>query len=205
MFKLSRAIIVFALISLSSQLWAHGGVANVGNTCRLSVGPYKMNFAGYQAQNGTSERFCDDLPVIGKSIITLDFIDGKLRDMTVNFRVIKVDKAPLGTEEDGKVKEDELTQKPFFEIPAKQYPNGIMTINQNFTEKGYFVGYLIAETKDDKYISRFPFSVGYDNFNILSGINFKSPWPFIGFFVVMAILSLFIGKQIANFKKRRLK
>jgi len=190
-------------MSVSSQLWAHGGVAAVGNMCRLSIGPYMMNFAGYQSTGSSSERFCDDLPVVGKSIITLDFIDRKLRDMTVNFRVIKVDHAPLGTEEDGKVKEDELAQKPFFEIPAKHYPNGIMTINQNFTEKGYFVGYLIAETEDNKYISRFPFSVGYDNFSILSGVNLKSPWPFIGFFVFLAIMSLFIGKQLANYKRRK--
>ena len=192
MIVLSRLIIVCVLLSLSGQLWAHGGVVSRGNECRLLVGPYTINFSGYQPQNNRSELFCDDLPVVGESIIVLDFVDRKLRGMTVNFRVIKADAAPLGTEEDGKVNEGELAQKPFFEIPAKHYPNGMMTIEQNFTEKGYFIGYVIVEDEDEKFISRFPFSVGFPEEGVLDVIKI----PLAAFFAIV-VLVWFVRKKRA--------
>ena len=103
MFTTSKVIIVCVLLAVSSQLWAHGGVVSRGNECRLLVGPYTINFSGYQPQNNRSEQFCDDLPTVGESIIVLDFVDKKLRNMTVNFRVIKADAAALGTVEDGRL------------------------------------------------------------------------------------------------------
>jgi len=193
MYKLSRMIIVIALLSMSSQLWAHGGVVSMGNTCRLLVGPFTINFSGYQPQKNRSEQFCDDLPVVGESIIVLDFVDRKLREMTVNFRVIKADGPPLGTEEDGKVNEAELAEVPFFEIPAKHYPNGIMTINQHFTKKGHFVGYVIVEDGDEKFISRFPFSVGYPKNNILDMLS--NPYIVIAIILMLLIMVLFISKK----------
>ncbi len=184
MFAVFRMIVVCALLSLSSQLWAHGGVMNEGNECKLRVGPYVMNFSGYQPENNVSKQFCDDMPTVGKSIIVLDFVDRKLRDMTVNFRVIKADVAALGTEEDGIVNEAELAQTPFFEIPAKHYPSGTMTISQAFLEKGHFVGYVVVEGENEKFISRFPFSVGYPS----GGIPAALKVPIAVFLVIMVIM-----------------
>ncbi len=157
MLKIFYALI---LVGLSTASWGHGGVANEGNLCKLKVGPYVMGFSGYQPENNVSKQFCDDLPGIGKSIIVLDFIDDKLRDMTVNFRVLKSDSAALGNADDGVVNEAELAQTPFFEIPAKHYPTGSMTISQEFKEEGHFVGYVIVEGENERFVSRFPFSVG---------------------------------------------
>jgi len=196
--KLSRVIIVFILLSLSSQLWAHGGVVSRGNQCRLLVGPYVINFSGYQPQNNQSELFCDDLPMVGESIIVLDFIDKKLRNMTVNFRVIKADAAPLGTAEDGKVNEAELAQTPIFEIPAKHYPMGMMNIEQDFTEKGHFVGYVIVEDENEKYISRFPFSVGYPEEGILDIIKI----PIAVFLMIIIMIWLVRRKRVVSDEKK---
>jgi len=201
MFKLSKIIIVCVLLSISSKLWAHGGVVSMGNQCKLLVGPYSINFSGYQPLKDRSEQFCDDLPVIGKSIIVLDFVEEKLRDMTVNFRVIKSNVAPLGTAEDGVVKESELAQVPIFEIPAKRYPNGTMIIEQDFTEKAHFIGYVIVEGKDEKFISRFPFSVGYPKTNILA--MFSSPLTIVLIFLAMGLLVLFISKKIDDANKEK--
>jgi hypothetical protein len=192
---------MFLLLSVSGQLWAHGGVVSMGNQCKLLVGPYTINFSGYQPQKGRSEQFCDDLPVVGESIIVLDFVEEKLRDMTVNFRVIKVDAAPLGTEEDGKVNEAELAQTPSFEIPAKHYSNGTMIIKQNFTEKGHFVGYVIVEDDDEKFISRFPFSVGYPKNNILD--IFSSPLYVVILFLALGLLILFVSKKRDESNKKK--
>ena len=61
MFAVFRIVVVCVLLSLSSQLWAHGGVMNEGNECKLRVGPYVMNFSGYQPENKVSKQFCDCL------------------------------------------------------------------------------------------------------------------------------------------------
>lgn len=161
-----KCIYALLLLVTTTLAWGHGGVSNDGNECKLSVGPYFMGFSGYQPENNLSERFCDDMPNIGKSIIVLDFIDRKLLDMTVSFKVINADTAALGTADDALVNEAELAEKAFFEIPAKVYPSGTMKIDQDFKEKGHFVGYVIVEGGNEKHISRFPFSVGYEQWGI---------------------------------------
>jgi len=196
MFKGAYALL---LVLVSTVSWGHGGVMNEGNECKLRVGPYIMNFSGYQPENNVSKQFCDDMPTIGKSIIVLDFIDRKLRDMTVNFRVIKAKEAALGTAEDGIVKEDELAQTPFFEIPAKEYPTGTMTISQNFSEKGHFVGYVIVEGENEKFISRFPFSVGFPPKGIPAALKI----PIAVFFIVVIVMIWFLRRKPVEFNEKR--
>ncbi len=157
-----KSICAALLLVTTPLVWGHGGVSNDGNECKLSVGPYLMGFSGYQPENNLSEQFCDDMPNTGKSIIVLDFIDRKLLGMTVSFKVINADRAALGTADDAMVNEAELAAKAFFEIPAKIYPSGTMKISQEFKEKGHFVGYVVVEGDNEKHISRFPFSVGYE-------------------------------------------
>lgn len=188
-----KAIYGILMFFVSSLAWGHGGVSNDGNQCRLSVGPYLMNFSGYQPSGNLSKRFCDDMPTVGKSIIVLDFIDNKLRDMAVSFRVINSDTAPLGTADDGKVNDAELAQEALFEMPSKRYGSGTMTITQEFKEKGHFVGYVIVEDKNEKFISRFPFSVGYEDEGIPKALRF----PIAVFTVVIIIMIWFALKKPA--------
>lgn len=185
-----KAISIILLLLVSFASWGHGGVMNEGNECKLRVGPYMMNFSGYQPENNVSQQFCDDMPTVGKSIIVLDFIDTKLRDMTVSFRVLNSDVAALGTEDDGKVNEAELAQTPFFQIPAKRYPTGTMTITQDFKEKGHFVGYVIVEGENEKFISRFPFSVGFPSTGIPAAL--KIP---IAVFLVIIVIMIWLARR----------
>jgi len=194
-----RSVNALVLVLMSTLAWGHGGVMNEGNECKLRVGPYVMNFSGYQPENNVSKQFCDDMPTIGKSIIVLDFIDNKLRDMTVNFRVIKSGAAALGNEKDGLVDEAELAQTPFFEIPAKRYPSGTMTISQNFSGKGHFVGYVVVEGENEKFISRFPFSVGYPKPGIPAALRI----PIAVFLVVVIIMIWFARKKPVVLNERK--
>ncbi|ORU89478.1 MAG: hypothetical protein A6F71_00490 [Cycloclasticus sp. symbiont of Poecilosclerida sp. M] len=196
---MSKVFYIILLTLIATNTWGHGGVMNEGNECKLRVGPYVMNFSGYQPSNKVSQQFCDDMPTVGKSIIVLDFIDNKLRDMTVNFRVIKSDVAALGTDEDGIINDDELAQTPHFEIPAKQYPTGTMTISQDFTEKGHFIGYVVVEGENEKFISRFPFSVGYPKPGIPAAL--KAP---IAVFLIIIIIMVWLARRkpvVLNAKK----
>ena len=187
------------LLLVTTLAWGHGGVSNDGNECKLRVGPYLMNFSGYQPSNNISKQFCDDMPTVGKSIIVLDYIDNKLRDMTVSFKVINSDTAPLGTIDDGKVNDAELAQPAFFELPAKRYPSGTMTITQDFTEKGHFVGYVTVEGENEKFISRFPFSVGYEQTRIPKALHV----PIAVFLIVIIIMIWFARRKpvVLNEKK----
>lgn len=193
-----QALNALVLVLMSTLAWGHGGVSNEGNECKLTVGPYLMNFSGYQPQDDVSEQFCDDMPSIGKSIIVLDFVDNKLRDMNVNFRVIKSDVAALGNEKDGLVNEAELAQTPFFQIPAKHYPSGTMTITQDFKEKGHFVGYVIVEGENEKFISRFPFSVGYPTGIISSSVQILL---ILCLLIVIAVIWFVRNSSVSHNKK----
>ena len=79
-----KSFYALLLLVISTVSWSYDGVINEGDECKLLVGPYTMNFSGYQPENNASKQFCDDLPTVGKSIIVLDFFDKKLRDLTVN-------------------------------------------------------------------------------------------------------------------------
>jgi hypothetical protein len=196
---MKKVVYVVVLMMFSTLSWGHGGVMNKGNECTLRVGPYAMSFSGYQLKNNAPMQFCDDLPTVGESYIVLDFIDNKLRDMTVDFKVFKSDKAALGTAEDGVVNEAELAQTPFFEIPAKRYEQGTMKITQQFKEKGHFVGYVIVEGENEKFISRFPFSVGYPKPGIPAAL--KAP---IALFLVIVVVMIWFARRkpvVLNHKK----
>ena len=57
--------------------------------CKLRVGPYLMHFTGYQPQTAPELEFCEDIPGTGPTIIVLDYLDAKLRDLPVEARIIR--------------------------------------------------------------------------------------------------------------------
>lgn len=128
--------------------------------CKLRVGRYLMHFVGYQpdSQNATRE-FCEDIPEIGPTIIVLDYIDEALRDLPTEVRVIK----DTGDETN-------LDAVTVFHLPAKVYPSGSLSLEHNFDQGGRYVG-LVTVSGPEKYVSRFPFSVGKSGFNWLQIIG----------------------------------
>jgi hypothetical protein len=71
---------------VTSGVYAHGGVSVENDTCIMSIGPYRAHFTGYQPAVRASQEFCEDIPVVAKSIIVLDFISQPLRVMAVSAR-----------------------------------------------------------------------------------------------------------------------
>ena len=69
-------------------VWAHGGLSMEQDMCKLTVGPYMMHFAGYQEDAQRTE-FCEDIPHKGPTIVVLDMVDPALRDMPVEFRIVR--------------------------------------------------------------------------------------------------------------------
>jgi hypothetical protein len=145
----SRALrLTFSLVVVLASAglcFAHGGVTMENDMCKLRVGPYLMHFTGYQPQTAPELEFCEDIPGTGPTIIVLDYLDAKLRDLPVEARIIR----DTGDESN-------LDRVTVFHQPPAVYPRGTVVIEHTFAEPGRFVGLV---TVDDQ-VSRFPFAVG---------------------------------------------
>lgn len=131
------------------QLHAHGGLSLAEDMCKLTVGPYTMHFTGYQPESTQEQEFCEDIPMTGRTVVALDYINEELRPMTTEVRIIR----DTGSEENL----DEIT---IFHLPPEVYSNGSVTFEHHFPEPGKFVGLVTIRGDQEEYVSRFPFAVG---------------------------------------------
>ncbi len=146
--RLAAAVIVGVVFGALPRVHAHGGLAFDKDVCKLTIGPYKMHFTGFQPDSTATKEFCEDIPRVGRTIIVLDYIDPELRKLPVEFRIIK------DTGDESRL--DAITT---FRKPAKVYPNGSLDVEITFAEPGKFVGFVTAGD-GGQHISRFPFEVG---------------------------------------------
>lgn len=142
-------LIVAMGMAYSMQLHAHGGLSLADDMCKLTVGPYTMHFTGYQPESTQEQEFCEDIPMTGRTIVALDYINDELRPMTTEVRIIE----DTGLEQNL----DEIT---VFHLPAKVYTNGSVTFEHHFPEPGKYVGLVTVKSESDEWVSRFPFAVG---------------------------------------------
>jgi hypothetical protein len=148
--------------------FAHGGVAVEDDTCIMTIGTYKAHFTGYQPQVRASQEFCEDIPAVAKSIIVLDFISRPLRDMLIDFRVVKdVNDVGVTATIDDLGSAGDIDRATVFRRPPERFPRGSVDVTLEFTEPGQYIGIMTAidETTDVRreYVSVFPFSVGVTN------------------------------------------
>jgi hypothetical protein len=126
----------------------HGGHELEKNFCILQVGPYGMHLTGYQPDNSGNKELCGDVPGTGRTVLVLDYIEGELRSLPVEIRVIK----DTGSEQD-------LQAITVFHLPPKVYPGGFINFEYNFDKPGKFIG-LVTVGGTQEHVSRFPISVG---------------------------------------------
>ncbi len=151
-----------ALLILPSRATAHGGVSIEDDMCIMTIGEYKTHFTGYQPEKRLTQEFCEDIPLVARAIVVLDFISPELRSMDVDFRIVRdytgqkklVTLADMGDA-------DVLVQQTVFYRAAKKYPHGTLNISHIFDQPGWYVGMLTATGSDGVVrTSVFPFSVG---------------------------------------------
>jgi hypothetical protein len=145
--------ICFAAVVLSTSLllpnaFAHGGLAMDQDKCKLTLGRYRMHFAGYQLDAQRSE-FCEDIPHAGETIIVLDAVDDALRDLPIE---VVIARAKPDSNEPGET---------VFRLAPLLYPKGTLTLQHNFKENGNYIGLVYAGNARE-HSSVFPFSVGRD-------------------------------------------
>lgn len=151
---------------LPLQARAHGAVRVDEGICKLFLGPYAMQFTGYQPRedehadrhedhvhptDGAGRKeFCQDIPELGYTVVDLDAIDPELRQMPLEVSIIPYP-------ENGSM-EDAVTN-PIVHLPPKIYPAGTVRFEYTFDQPGRFVGIVTARGGKQPLEARFPFNV----------------------------------------------
>lgn len=135
--------------------------------CLIKIGPYKAHFTGYLPRERAAQEFCEDIPVATKAVFVLDFISDELREMEVDFRIVRdINKVGrMATYEDLGGPEAVEKATIFYEKP-KTYRKGVISVHYPFVDNGGYVGIIDAHHQATglSYRSVFPFSVGGGHF-----------------------------------------
>ena len=137
------------------------------DVCILIAGTYRAHFTGYQPKQRASQEFCEDIPVVGHAIIVLDYIDRPLRDMAVDFRILRdVEEIGNSATLSDLGSPEEIEAATLFYEPPKVYNAGTITVQYDFAAAGRYVGILTATHLEsgNSVTSVFPFSVGVTNY-----------------------------------------
>jgi hypothetical protein len=118
------------------------------NFCILKLGPYGMHLTEYQPDTSAQRELCGDVPFTGRTVLVLDYIEGELRSLPVEIRVIK----DTGSEQD-------LQAITVVHLPPKVYPGGFINFEHSFDQPGKFIGVVTVGGKQE-HVARFPISVG---------------------------------------------
>ncbi len=149
-----------SLLAASLWLWAapatpvaaRGALTLNQDVCLLFIGPDYMYFSGYRPDK-PRKRFCEEAPEIGESVFAMDFAQSEMRDMKVDFRIMR----DIGdTDEPAAIEGATLSY-----LPPKAYPGGSLSLHYNFVEPGAYAGVVTAQgSHGEHWVARFPFTVG---------------------------------------------
>lgn len=89
------ALFTLFCVGVSTNLWAHGGVAIEIDTCRIPVGDQWVHFTGYTPMESADAEYCNTIPYVGHTNLVFDYESRVLTKMTVEFTITK---EPEGTE-----------------------------------------------------------------------------------------------------------
>ena len=157
------------LILISCQLLlvqpcnGHGGVAFEEDLCVINIGFLQAHFTLYQPSISGSEEFCEDIPEVAESIFVLDYLHDFLREMPVDFRIIK-DVNNIGIYANwGDIQSlKDIEQDTVFYQPPVKISDGVFKVSYPFNTPGSFIGVVTAKhpTNDKTYHAVFHFQVG---------------------------------------------
>ena len=177
------------LILLDQPVLAGGGgiVANKG-ACVVTLDFYTAHFTAYQPESSDNEEFCQDLPGPGETIFVLDYLHDTLKEVPVDFRIIK-DITGLGKFvrwEDIQKLGDLESHTVFYRSPAIEM-SGSYRIRFDLPSNGDYIGIVSAghPSNTKTYTTAFPFTVGALNYSI---------W-FVGLLIAGLLAYLFLQRR----------
>lgn len=152
-----------ALAVLCSPSWASGGLVMSGGSCTMHIDFYSARFTAYQPDTRGSEEFCESLPDTGLTIIVLDYLHPSLKEVPVDFRIIRdvTGQGRFAKLADVEALGDIEPLTVFYQSPLVR-PDGSFKIEYDFADAGRYIGVVTAghPTNDNIYAAVFPFSVG---------------------------------------------
>ncbi len=173
----------------SIPVWAGGGLVLRDDVCIIRIGFYEAHFTAYQPQSSGDKRFCQDLPNIGETLFVLDYLHGSMKEVPVDFRIIK-DVTKLGKYvqmSDIRAIDDIESLTVFYRRPSV-HPDASMTVDYTFTAPGNYLGIVTAghPTKNKTYSAVFALSVGKT--------DYVSLLPF-GLFLLVPVIYYFVRQR----------
>ena len=183
-------VLLFLLLALHSQAFAHGGVVEEDDICVIKVNYLRAHFKIYQPRVTGHEQFCEDLPAATESVFVMEFLHDALQTMPIDFRIVRdvTGKGRFARMED--IEEiDDLDAATVFYQPALLEPD-VYSVVHTFENEGDFIGIVSATNADtgEVYAAVFPFEVGFTGWGY---------WPlFIGLLVLIQIQYLAMSGRL---------
>ena len=146
---------------------AGGGLVLEDDVCLIRIDFYSAHFTAYQPNTSGNTQFCRDLPDTGETIFVLDYLHQSLKEVPVDFRIIR---DVTGQGRFIKLKHveaiEDIEQQTVFYQPPIIRPDASLKIEYEFVEEGAYIGIVTAghPSKDTIYTAVFPFEVGGSNF-----------------------------------------
>ena len=171
-----KAYLLLIILVVSSRGFAAGGVVGEAGSCMIEIGLYTAHFTVYQSDSTGDEEFCEDLPATGKTLFVLDYLHGSMREVPVDFRIIR-DEDELGifARWENIVAIKDIAARTDFYQPPTVHPENQLQAEHTFLQPGWYIGVVTAPhpEKDILYHAVFPFRVGQVNYLpwlLLSGV-----------------------------------
>ena len=139
----ARSTALFTCLALwsSVSVHAHGGVFLEDDQCVIQIGFYKAHFKIYQPQESRHAELCEDIPHLGESVFVLEYLHTSMREVPVDFRIIK---------------------DTVFYQPPQIRQDGVFLALHEFSEEGGYIGIVSTSNPEQNrmYTAVFPFRVG---------------------------------------------
>ena len=147
-----------------------------GATCTMHIDFYSARFTAYQPETSGNLEFCEDLPDTGLSLFVLDYLHPSLKDVPVDFRIIRngTDQGRFAVWEDV-AKLGPLEPLTLYYQPPRVEGDASLEVEYRFLEAGEYIGIVTAghPTNEQIYRAVFPFEVGRKRYQgLLLGLAF---------------------------------
>jgi hypothetical protein len=164
---------IFSLLlgCLFGQCWAGGGLVIEDDACIIKIDFYSAHFTAYQPATSGEKQFCQELPETGLTLFVLDYLHQSLKEVPVDFRIIR---DVTGQGQFVKLKHVEelgdLGQHTVFYQPPLIRTDGSFQVEHEFTEPGTYIGIVSAghPSNPTLHTAAFSFTVGSSNLSILA-------------------------------------
>jgi hypothetical protein len=158
-----KYIIKILLLLTSSPLFAAGAVVGEAGSCMIEIGIYTAHFTIYQPDTRDNQEFCEDLPDTGNSLFVLDYLHIGLKDVPVDFRIIRdVDDLGIFARWENIQAIEDIESRTVFYQPGVVRADDQLTVEHDFLEAGGYIGVVSAPhpNREKHYYAVFPFQVG---------------------------------------------